>query len=194
MSKLIPFFKKFAPAALVLAIGLTALPAAGAFAAGLQDETTPPANRHANGVVPVPARDNQRLEQIWARAQTAYQCQGDRLAKADEFITKAPSLIDKANQKGWDTSAVQAALNAFAVVIPAVQAAHNPGAAIIASHNGFDADSKVADRAAAVETVKALGQVLKDTRAAMNGTGQALREAVKAFRDAHRPGQAPATP
>jgi hypothetical protein len=36
--------------------------------------------------------------------------------------------------------------------------------------------------------------VLKDTRAAMNGTGQALREAVKAFRNAHRPALAPTTP
>ncbi|MCX6037854.1 MAG: hypothetical protein NTW99_08165 [Chloroflexi bacterium] len=230
MSKLIPFFKKFALAALVLAIGLAALPAAGASgvvpvsarggvvpvsaqgATGIQDETTPPGNRPANGVVPVLAKhsrflrispgsrtghgaqDYQRLEQIWARAQTAYQRQGDRLVKADEFLTKAQPLINKANQKGWDTSAVKAALNAFTAIIPAAQAAHIPGAAIIASQNGFDADGKVTDRSAAVETVKALGQVLKDTRAAMNGTGQALREAVKAFRDAHRPAQAPATP
>ena len=197
MSKLIPFFKKFALAALVLAIGLTALPAAGASgvvpvsargAAGLQDETTPPANRPANGVVPVlakqprflrispgsrtghGARDNERLEQIWVRAQTAYQRQSNRLAKTDEFLAKAQSLMDKANQKGWDTSTFQAALNAFAAVIPAAQSAHDPGAAIIASHNGFDADGKVTDRAAAFKTVKALSQVLKDTRTAMNGT------------------------
>ncbi len=214
MSKLVPFFKRFSLAALVLAIGLIALPAS---AAGLQDETTPPANRPANGVVPVPGRggvvpvpayhivpagypesrtgrDNKRLEQIWARAQTAYLRQSDRLAKADEFITNAYSLIDKANQKGWDTSVVQVTLNAFTAIIPTAQAAHNPGAAIIASHNGFNADGKVTDRAVAVETVKALGQVLKDTRLAMNRTGQALREAVKAFRNAHRPAQAPATP
>jgi len=194
MSKLIPFFKKFALAALVLAIGLAALPTASASAAGLQDETTPPTKRPVDGVVPVPARDNELLEQIWARVQSTYQQQGDRLAKADEFITRAQSLIEKANQKGWDTSAVQAALNAFSAVIPAAQTAHNPGAAILASHNGFDADGKVINRPAAVMTVKALGQVLKDTHAAMNGTGMALREAVKAFFEAHRPAQAPATP
>ena len=235
MSKFVPFFKRFSLAALVLAIGLTALPASAASgvvpvsargAAGLQAETTPPANRPANGVVPVPGRggvvpvpgrggvvpvpayhivpagypesrmgrDNKRLEQIWARAQTAYLRQSDRLAKADEFITNAYSLIDKANQKGWDTSVIQVTLNAFTAIIPTAQAAHNPGAAIIASHNGFNADGKVTDRAVAVETVKALGQVLKDTRLAMNRTGQALREAVKAFRNAHRPAQAPATP
>jgi hypothetical protein len=221
MTMFISIFKKFSLAALVLAIGLVALPAASAPAAGLQDETTPPANPPANrvvpvpardgvvpvpvrdgivpvpardGVVPVPARGNERLEQIWARAQTVFQRQGDRLAKADDFLAKAQPLIDRASQKGWDTSAVQAALNAFAAVIPAAQAAHDPGAAIKTSHNGFDADGNVTDRAAAIETVKSLGQVLKDTRAAMNGTGQALREAVKAFRNAHRPALAPTTP
>jgi hypothetical protein len=185
MSLLITFFKKFVLTTLILVIGLAVLPSTGVSAAGLQDETTPPANQPANYA---------RLEHIWVRAQTAYQRQGDRLAKADEFIARVQSLIDRANQKGWDTSAVQAALNAVATVIPAVQAAHDPGAAIIASHSGFDANGKVTDRAAAVETVKALGQVLKDTRSAMNGTGRALREAIKAFRDAHRPAQAPAVP
>jgi hypothetical protein len=194
MSKLIAFFKKFALTALVLAIGLVALPASSASAAGLQDETPPATTLPANEVAPVPARDNARLEKVWARAQTVYQRQSERLSKSDEFITRAQSLIDKANQKGWDTSVVQAALNAFSAVIPAAQAAHNPGVTIIASHNGFDADGKVTDQAAAVETVKALSQVLKDTRLAMNGTSHALREAVKAFRDAHRPVQAPATP
>ncbi len=185
MSKLIPFFKKFALAVLVLAIGLAAIPAVSASAAGLQDQTTPPANQPA---------DNARVEQVWARAQSVYQRQTDRFTKADAFIVRAQSLIDKANQKGWDTSAVQAALNALAAVIPAAQAAHDPGAAIIASHNGFDANGKVTDRAAAVETVKALAQVLKDTRTAMDGTGMALREAVRAFRDAHQPAQAPTAP
>jgi len=178
MSKLFPFFKKFALAALVLAIGLAALPAASASAAGLQDQTTPPGNQAAKGV---------RLEQAWARAQTAYQRQGDRFAKADAFIARGQTLIDKATLKGWDISALQAALDAFAAAIPAAQAAHDPGAAIIASHAGFDAAGKVTDRPSAIATVKALRDVLKDTRTAMNGTGQALREAVKAFRTAHKP-------
>lgn len=178
MPKLIPFFKKFALTALVLAIGLTALPAASASAASLQDQTTPPGNQAAKGA---------RLEQAWARAQTAYQRQGDRLAKADAFITRVQTLVDKATQKGWDTSALQAALNAFAVVIPAAQAAHDPGAAFIANHAGFNPAGNVTDRPSAIASVKDLGQVLKNTRTAMNGTGQALREAVKAFRIAHRP-------
>ena len=177
MSKLIPFLKKFALAALVLAIGLTAFPLTGASAAGLQDQTTPPTNQ---------VRINTRLETLWAREQAVYNREGNRLAKANDFIAKVQVLIDKANGKGWDTSAVQAALNAFSAVIPAAQAAHDKGAAIIASHAGFGADGKVTDRTTAIATVKALTQVLKDTRTAMNGTGKALRLAIKAFRDAHR--------
>ena len=178
MFKLIPFFKKFALSALVLAIGLAALPSTGASAAGLSDQTTPPA---------IQVADNPRLELAWARAQALYQREDTRLARSSDFINKAQVLIDKADQKGWDTSAVQAALDALASVIPAVQAAHAPGAAILASHAGFDENGHVTDRSAAIETLKALAQVLKDTRTAMDGTGRALREAVRAFRTAHHP-------
>lgn len=182
MSKFTLYFKKIALAVLVLAIGLAAIPAGGASAAGLPDRSTPtPANQPSNS----------GLERAWARVQATYQREGTRLEKADEFIGKLQSLIDKANQKGWDTSDVQTALNAFTSVIPAAQTAHDPGAAIISGHNGFDTSGKVTDRTTAIETVKALVQVLKDTRTAMNGTGKALHEAVKAFRDAHHPNKGP---
>ena len=179
MSKFTVYFKKIALAVLVFAIGLAAIPAVGASAAGLPSPSTPPANQTGTS----------GLEQAWSRVQATYQREGARLGKANEFIGKVQSLIDKASQKGWDTSAVQAALDALTAVIPAAQTAHDPGAAIISSHTGFDASGKVTDVTTAIETVKALAQVLKDTRTAMNGTGKALHEAVKAFRDAHHPGQ-----
>jgi hypothetical protein len=104
------------------------------------------------------------------------------------------TLIDKASAKGFDTSAIQAALNALSAVIPAVQVAHAPGAAIITSHAGFDATGKVTDRTTAIATAKSLAQVLKDTRTAMNGTWKALHEAVKALRQAHpKPATTPAS-
>lgn len=185
MKKLASFFKKFVLAIVVLAVGLVALPASGVFAAGLPDETTPPATLPAG---------NLRLELVWSHAKTVYQRQGYLLSLTDDFIARAQILIDRANNKGWDTTAVQTALDAFNSVIPAAKAAHFPGAAIIASHNGFDAQGRVTDRTAAMVTAKSLVQVLKDTRATMNGTGRALREAIKAFRDAHRPDQSTVTP
>jgi hypothetical protein len=194
MFKSFPFLKKFSLTILVLAIGLIAMPASITSATGLQDETTPPARNAANREIPNPTRDNERLEQIWDRAQTAYQLQGNRLANADSFINRVQSLIDRANRNNLDTFSLQAALNTFAAVIPAARIAHTPGTAILASHTGFDTIGKVSHRAAAIETIKALHQVLKDTRAALNGTGQVLGEAVKTFRDSHRPTPTTITP
>jgi hypothetical protein len=186
MLKMTAFFKKFALAALVLAIALAAFPFAGASAAGLNGQN-------------ITQPDYSRLENLWARQQATYQRQSDRLSNASTFISRVQALIDKATAKGWDTSGVQAALNALSAVIPAVQAAHDPGAAIIASHAGFDATGKVTDRNTAIATMKSLAQVLKDTRIAMNGTLEALRDAVKAFRQAHphpatTPAVTPSTP
>ncbi len=183
MFTLSSFLKKAFLAALVLAIGAAAILPAGASAAALNDDPIPPAAK----------ADNIRLENTWARLQAIYQREGNRLAMADEFIAKVQALIDRANQKGWDTSLVQEALNAFASVIPAAQAAHDRGEAIIANHEGFNPVGKVIDRAEAINTVRSLAQVLKDTRAAMNGTGRALREAIRDFRQAHQPAAAPAT-
>jgi len=177
------YVKKITMIALVLALGLAAIPAASASAAGLSDQTNPPASQP----------DFSRVERAWARAQAVYTREGARLSKADEFIGRAQTLIDKATQKGWDTSAVQAALDALSAVIPAVQAAHDNGSAIIANHDGFDGSGNVTDRSTAIITVKALVQVLKDTRSAMDGTGKALREAVRTFRKAHRPDQGTST-
>ena len=178
MFKKTALFKKFALAALVLAILLAAFPFAGASAAGLNGQTN---------VQP----DNTRLENLWARQQATYQRQSDRLANTSTFIARVQTLINKANAKGWDTSTVQAALNALSAVIPAVQAAHAPGAAIIASHTGFDASGKVTDRTTAIVTVRSLAQVFMNTRVALNGTWKALRDAIQAFRQAH---PHPATP
>ena len=176
MKKMNNLFKKSALAILVLAISLAALPLSGVSAAGLNTPVNPPVSQPGNLL----------LERVWIRLQLRYEREGNLLAQADAFIANAQALIEKAAQKGWDTSAVQAALDAFSAVIPAAQAAHDRGAVLVNSHEGFDANGKVTDRATAVTTTKALAQVLKDTRAAMDGTGRALRQAVRAFRQAHR--------
>jgi len=172
-------FKKITLLALVLAIGLAILPFSGASA----EENTPPSGQPVS---------NERLEKAWARLQTAYATQSERLDKSAALIEKIETRIAQANARGWDTSAVQSALDAFVAALPNASAAHATGADLIASHAGFDADGKVTDRAAAVETAKALGQVVKSTRAAMNGTGDALKAAIKAFLETHDLAEIPA--
>ena len=176
MKKMNTLLKKFALVTLVLAIGLAVFPLSGVSAAGLNAPANPPVSQPGNLL----------LERVWIRLQLRYEREGNLLTKADAFIANAQALIEKAAQKGWDTSAVQAALDAFSAVIPAAQTAHDRGTAIVNGHAGFDANGKVTDRATAIATTKALAQVLKDTRTAMDGTGRALRQAVRAFRQAHR--------
>lgn len=172
MFKMSSSIKKITLAVLVMAIVMAVFPITGASAAGLNNQA------NAQGNYP-------RLEKIWAREQYVYKREGINLENASAFIVKVQTRIDAAKGKGWDVSAVQVALNALSAVIPAVQAAHAPGDAIIASHAGFDANGKVTDQATAKTTVKSLAKVLKDTRTAMNGTGKALRNAIKALREAH---------
>jgi hypothetical protein len=167
MSKITVFFKKIVPVVLVLVIAMAAFPIA------------------ASAASPNAQPDNTRLENRWVRQQARYQVQSNRLADASNFIARVQALIDKGKGKGFDASTVQATLNAFSAVIPAVQAAHTPGAAIIASHAGFDASGKVTDRATALATVKSLAEVFQNTHTAMNGTLKALHQAVKDFRQAH---------
>jgi hypothetical protein len=170
MSKFTSLLSKIVLSVLLVGLVLTASPLGTASAAGLSDETPP---------------SNERLEQAWARLQSVYTRQDERLDQADEFVARVQTLIEKANARSWDTSAVQAALDAFVAALPAAQAAHEPGAAIIASHAGFDENGKVTDRAAAVETARALREVLKNTHISMNNTGKALLEALRALREAH---------
>ena len=171
MFKITAPLKKTALAALVLAIGLAVFPVTGTSAAGLDQTPIQP--------------NNVGLERVWMCQQALYRRQSERLANASTFIARVQGLIDRANTKGWDTSDVQVALDALGAVIPTVQAAHDPGIAIIASHAGFDAGGRVIDREDAISTVKSLTEVLKDTRSAMYGTWKALHQALRDFREAH---------
>jgi hypothetical protein len=184
MSKVTALLKKALVAALILGIGLAAFPATSVFAAGLNDPSNPPGDH---------PKVDALLEKVWAREQTLYQRQDDRLAKADEFFANVQSRIEKANQKGYDTSTIQAALAALEVAVEAARPIHENAGSIIAAHAGFNANGKVTDRTQARETVKLLGQSLKDFRSTVGDPFKALREAVKAFREAHKPSQAPAT-
>jgi|WetSurMetagenome_2_1015567.scaffolds.fasta_scaffold642301_1 hypothetical protein len=176
MKKVNTLLRKMAYVVLVLGIALAAFPVLGASAAGMDDPSNPPAARSGNT----------RIERLWTHQQAVFQRQSRRLSEATGFIAHVQQLIDKGTQKGWDTASVQSALDALSSVIPAAQAAHEPGAVVIASHAGFDENGVVTDRTLAIATEKSLAQVIKNTRTAMDGTGRALREAIRAFRDAHK--------
>ena len=171
-------FRKTILFALVAALGVASLPFARVSAAGEYDPPLPP-----RGEV-----SNERLEQVWARQLRLY----GRMGHAADFVNRIQQLIDRAQENGKDVAAVQAALDAFEAALKDAHPIYEGVEGIINSHQGFDADGKVTDTEKAKETVRAMGERLKDIRAAMNGTGRALLEALRAFREVNpRPQQTP---
>ena len=175
-------FRKTILFALVAVLGVASLPFARVSAAGKYDPTLPPRGEISN----------QRLEQVWARQLRLYERIGNGFERADRFTDKVQQLIDRAQENGKDVAAVQAALDAFEAALKDAHPIYESVEGIINSHQGFDADGKVTDTEKAKETVRAMGEKLKDIRAAMNGTGRALLEALRAFREVNpRPQQTP---
>ncbi|MFZ5819446.1 MAG: hypothetical protein ACOYYJ_06060 [Chloroflexota bacterium] len=184
--KMTSLFKKTVLLALAAALALAALPMTSASAAGLGETPEPPADQAQVS--------DERLEQVWARLQQAYERQGQALERAGEMTTRIQSLIDKMTENGKDTAALQAALDAFEQGLAEAQPVYASAGSIISAHAGFDAEGKVTDREQAIATLKDLGGKVKELRQLIGEPGKALREAVKAFRQAHRPADDAATP
>jgi hypothetical protein len=178
-------FKKTLLIAMVAALAVASLPLVSASAAGAYDP--PPPERKLSG---------ERLENIWARQLRVYEKIGAWLDRGDAFADKVQELIDRASANGKDVSAVQAALDAFEQALKDAHPIYKSAKGIINSHQGFDNEGNVTDIEKAKETVKAMGGKLREIKAAMDGTGRALHEAIKAFRKANpRPERnAPSTP
>jgi hypothetical protein len=167
-------FKKTLLIVLVAALAVASLPLATASAAGASDP--PPPGREISG---------ERLENIWGRQLRLYEKIGNGFDRSDGFVEKVQNLIDKASTNGKDVTELQAALDDFEAALKDVHPIYESIKGIVNSHQGFDNDGKVTDPEKALETVKAMGEKLREIKGAMNGTGRALHEAIKAFREAN---------
>jgi hypothetical protein len=167
-------FKKTTLIALVTALAVASLPLMSASAAPASDN--PPPQREVSA---------ERLEKVWARQLRIYEKVGKGFDRTDGFIKKVQTLIDKAGENGKDVTAVQAALDAFEQATKDAHPLYESAKGIINSHQGFDNEGKVTDIEKAKETVKSMGEKLKEIKESMGGTGRALHEAIKAFREAN---------
>ena len=179
MIKLLLLFKKTIMVALVAALALAALLVTSVYASGLNDPTNPPAD--------TTQLSDERLERVWARLQRGYERQGRMLERADGMVERFQNLIDRMNENGKDTTTLQAALDAYEEALKEAHPIYESAKGILNSHQGFDANGQVTEREKAIETVKELGNKLKEVRQITGEPGKALREALRAFRDAHRP-------
>ena len=173
------FLKKTILLALAAAVAMASLPFVSVAAAGAHDPSAPPQGELTN----------ERLGKIWSRQLKAY----EKMGKAEDFVAKVQQLIDRAGQNGKDVSAVQDALDAFVSALKDAKPIYASMNGILNSHQGFDSNGKVTDPEKAKETVRQMGDKFKEIRDAMGGTGKALHEAIKAFREANpRPEKTPA--
>jgi len=175
-------FKNTLLIALVAAMAAASLPLVRVSAAGLNDPNPPQGQM-----------SNERLERVWARQLRLYEKIGNGFERDEEFTDRVQNLIDGAKENGKDVSAVQAALDAFEAALKDAHPVYESGKGIVNSHQGFDENGKVIDPEKAKETVQAMGEKLKEIKDAMGGTGKALREAIRDFREANpRPENLPA--
>lgn len=171
-------FNKLILAVMTAALVFAAFPVTSAYA---QDENSPK-----------PELTNERLEKIWARELKAYERLGKGFDDIDGTIAKFQARIDKAAGNGKDVTALQSALDAFAAALKSAKPKYESMNGLVNSHQGFDSNGKVTDAEKAKSTVKEMGEKLKEVKDAMGGTGKALHEAFKAFREANKPVQPPA--
>jgi len=172
-------FKKITLAAMILALTFAALPVTSVFAA---DENPP-----AQGKL-----SNERLERIWARELKTYERLGRVFDHTGTMVEKAQKMINKAAENGKDVSALQTALDAFETAIQNARPQYEELAGVVNTHAGFDNNGKVTDGEQARSTIKEVGEDLKAIKSELGGTGKAFREAVRAFREANKPAEAPA--
>jgi DNA repair exonuclease SbcCD ATPase subunit len=157
-------------------------------AAALIFAAFPVTSAFAQGENPAPTGEvsNEKLEKAWARQLKMYERLGNGFDDLDGQIEKIQERIDKAASNGRDVTALQAALDAFEAASKTTQPIYDSIESIVNSHEGFDADGKVTDAGQAKSTVQEMGAKLKEVKSSMDGTGKALREALKAFRKAKK--------
>ena len=163
-------------AVLVASLAITAIPVASAYAA---DETPPTKGELTD----------EKIEEIWARQQQAYERMGKAYEDTDAHIARFQSMIDKAASNGKDVTSLQAALDAYETALLASEPAYEELGQVFRTHSGFDANGKVTDSEKAKATIKEARQGTKTIKDSMGGTFKALREAIKAFREANKPAE-----
>ena len=162
----------------MIGLGMLLTPAAPVHAQGNSEPVTPPAPAEKRSL---------RLERVWNRQLRIH----DRLVimfdHAQQRITGAQELIDRAATDGKDVSALQASLEAFSDALQEARPVFESTKSVIASHKGFDANGKVTDAELAAGTVTEMVAKLQQLRNILFDPGKALRGAIRAFREANRP-------
>lgn len=127
------------------------------------------------------------LEQLYQRVVYALGGQQMSLDIAATVIEQVQGWIDRLDERGEDTTALQAALDAYQVSVSEAQGQHDSAAAILAAHAGFDDDGHVTNRVDAWQTVRSATRELRSAGQTLHTAAQTLRQVAADWRADHRP-------
>jgi hypothetical protein len=168
----------------------TTVVAIGAAILALALLPTPPAHALtplASTTPPAASDKITRLERVWLRQQIRHDRLGVMFDHAQQRIDLAQQMIDRAKANGKDVTALQQALDDFSAAVQQARPIYQGMQGIISSHQGFDANGSVTDATQAAATVRSMQDDFVSIRDKLSGPAQALRDAVRSFRQAHQP-------
>lgn len=173
----------------LLVVGLVgvmalAFPVQAVQAAAVDEPASPPDGQIAPALV---------MERAFARAGKLHERQEKLFEGADKLQNRLETLVEKAGAAGKDVSAIETALGNLETAKVAARTAYDHAGAILEAHNGFDADGKVTDEAAARTTLQNFQDATKEVRETLGAAMKELKEAFQAYREAN-PKPAPTEP
>ncbi len=126
-----------------------------------------------------------RVEYHFAREQLIIDRLNLEIQHAPDRFVRVQKLLDKAKELGLDALAVQTALDNLKTALETARPSFEKAQALANAHAGFNADGKVTDLAVARETVASIHGQLRDYRDTVAPALKALRDAIRAFREAN---------
>ena len=178
MSKIHVQFSKVWFIVVVLALCLSVVGPAQAYALTPADGVTPPTS---GPLYP-------GLALTWANQRFDCQRWGVFYLRSDGRFAKMQDFINKAQSRGKDVTNLQTALNALEAAVQAAKPNYDACKALVASHAGFGSLGKVTDASQAVQTVDQMHTDLEQLRASIHPAHWDWVNAIWNFRIAnHQP-------
>jgi exonuclease VII small subunit len=129
-----------------------------------------------------PDQDGALLENLLVRERLALSNQQSRLMLSHTVAESTQEYINRQQQAGKDTAALEAALAAFNQAIASSEANNASAGALLANPAGFDADGQVVDANAALQTLRDAGRLLRQAHLTLTQATLDLRIALQTYR------------
>jgi septal ring factor EnvC (AmiA/AmiB activator) len=128
---------------------------------------------------------NDPLTQLYQKEQEWLSTQGNNISKLSDTSGKIQAFIAKAQERGEDTSSLEAVIASIVAQLPQSQSFHDAAAAILASHAGFDENGVVIDTASAKTTLESAKTNLENSKNINMSIAAEIKAAVEAWKTAH---------